>query len=61
MQFLDFTMAVEFKNTSADVNSTFKDVAACKFRLNQANDELSNVEAVDYNTQSSAYSDLLTL
>ena len=56
VEFLDFTMAVEFKQKKA-TNANFRDVAACKFRLNKDGEEITNVEVADYYTENSVYED----
>ena len=50
--FIDLTLAVEFQDS---VSSAVKDVAACSFRFDATTSELTDAEAADYYTETSAY------
>mmetsp|Transcript_1794 Transcript_1794/g.2547 ORF Transcript_1794/g.2547 Transcript_1794/m.2547 type:complete len:172 (+) Transcript_1794:87-602(+) len=58
LDYVDVTIAVEFRQNS---ESTFKDVAGCKMRLNQVKNKIENIKAVDFYTRGSAYDELLNL
>ena len=56
LSYIDLTMVVEFR---VNQQSKIKDVAGCKMRLNQKQNKLENIKAVDFYTKTSAYDALL--